>query len=114
MSSRPITSAFSAFDLTTDWQTIYEPDADVLRAGIDAITFNNYTSTNQDFSVRIVQSGTATVLNELITGKTIRASSNDLAPSVLGQAILFGGTLQAKASANNSISTTGTVTEIIS
>lgn len=114
MASRPLTSAFSAFDLTTAWQTLYTVDGDALRTGIDALVFNNYTSSNKNFSVRIVQTGTAGLLNELITDKEIRAFSNDLAPSVIGQALIKGGTLQAKASANNSISAAGTVTEIIS
>ena len=114
MASRPLTSAFSAFDLTTDWLTLYTPSGDALRSGVDALVFNNYTSTNQTFSVRIVESGTATILNELITDKKIRAFSNDLAPSVIGQAIVSGGVLQAKASTNSSISAIGTVTEIIS
>jgi hypothetical protein len=115
MASRPLTSAFSAFNLTTAWQTIYvATESDVLRTGIDAAVFNNYTASNASFSVRIVQSGTATVLNELITDKDIRANSNDLASAIIGQTILVGGTMQAKASANDAISATGTVTEIIS
>lgn len=114
MASRPLTSAFSAFNLTTAWQTLYTAEGDVLRAGIDAVVFNNYTSNNVMFSVRIVQSGVAGILNELITDKEIRAFSNDLAPSIIGQALIKGGTLQAKASANSTISATGTVTEIIS
>jgi len=112
MANKPLTPAFSAFDLTTDWQTLYTPSSKALRAGIDAVVFNNYTGTNRAFSVRIVQSGTATVLNELITDEDIRAKSNDLAPALIGQAIIAGGLLQAKASANDSISATGTVTEI--
>ena len=114
MASRPLTSAFSAFDLTTDWQTIYSAEDDVLRAGIDAVVFNNYTSSNRQFSVRIVQDGVATVLNELITDKNIRAGANDLSPAIIGQTIVKGGVLQAKADSNDSVSATGTVTEIIS
>lgn len=114
MASRPLTSAFSAFNLTTDWQTLYTAEDDVLRAGIDAVVFNNYTSSNRQFSVRIVQSGSATVLNELITDKDIRAGANDLSPAMIGQTIIKGGVLQAKANANDSVSATGTITEIIS
>ena len=114
MASRPLTSAFSAFNLTTAWQTLYTADGDVLRAGIDAVVFNNYTSLNHQFSVRIVQAGVGGILNELITDKDIRAGANDLSPSIIGQAIVKGGVLQAKASSNNSVSATGTVTEIIS
>ncbi len=114
MASRPLTSAFSAFDLTTEWQTLYAAEDDVLRAGIDAVVFNNYTSSNRKFSVRIVQSGIATTLNELVTDKDIRAGANDLSPSIIGQTIIAGGVLQAKADDNSSVSATGTVTEIIS
>ena len=115
MASRPLTPGFSAVDLTTAWQTLYtSTEVDVLRTGIDAIVFNNYTASNATFSVRIVQEGTATLLNELITDKDIRAGANDLASAVIGQTVIVGGTLQAKASANNTISATGTVTEIIS
>jgi hypothetical protein len=114
MASRPLTPAFGAFDLTTEWQVLYTPPGDTLRAGIDALVFNNYTSTNQTFSLRIFEEGAVTVLNEIITEKGIRSLSNDLAAAAIGQAIIAGGTLQAKASANSSISATGTVTEIIS
>lgn len=112
MASKPIVSAFSAFDLTTDWQELYKVDA--LRAGIDALVFNNYTASNASFSLRIVQAGTPTSLNEIITDVSIKGFSNNLASAAIGQAIIQGGVLQAKASANNSISATGTVTEIIS
>ncbi len=114
MASRPLTSAFSAFNLTTAWQTLYLTDGDVLRAGIDAVVFNNYTASNATFSVRIVQAGTASLLNELITDKDIRAGANDLASSIIGQTIIKGGELQAKASVNSAVSATGTITEIIS
>ena len=114
MASRPLTPAFSAFNLTTAWQTLYELPGDTLRSGIDAAVFNNYSSSTVTFSVRIVQSGTATVLNDLITEDDIRALSNNLAPSIIGQAVISGGIIQAKASIDNAVSATGTVTEIIS
>lgn len=113
MASRPLTPAFSAFDLTTSWQTIYLMPSDVLRAGIDATVFNNYSGAVANFSVRIVQEGVATPLNDIITNESIRPSRSSLASPMIGQSILAGGLLQAKASADNSISATGTVTEII-
>jgi hypothetical protein len=114
MASRPLTPAFNAFNLTDAWQTIYDLPTDTLRSGIDAVVFNNYTSSKVTFSVRIVQSGTATVLNELITDESIRPFKNSLGSSIIGQSIISGGTLQAKASVNDAVSATGTVTEIIS
>ena len=114
MASRPITSAFSAVSLTVEWKTLYTPPSDTIRSGIDALVFNNYTSSNEEFSLRIVQDGVATDLNDVITNKAIRPMSNDLAVAAIGQSIKNGGTLQAKASSNSSISATGTVTEITS
>ena len=112
MASSPLTPGAIAFDLTTAYQPIYTVPTTAIRAGIDAAVFNNYSSTKVTFSVRIVQEGVATILNEVITDKTIRALSNDLAPAIIGQAILKGGVLEAKASANASVSATVTVTTI--
>jgi hypothetical protein len=110
MSSLPLTPAVSAFDLTTSYQAIYTVPASSLRAGVDAVVFNNYSPANVDYSVRITQGGASTVLNEIITGKTVRALSNDLASAMIGQAILSGGTIEAKASVNSSINAAITVT----
>jgi len=110
MATTPLTPIVSAFDLTTAWQQLYTVPSDQLSAGIDAAVFNNYSSLNVTYSVRIVQSGTATTLNELISDKTIRANKNDLAPSIIGQAIQVGGTIEAKASANSSVSVAMTAT----
>lgn len=112
MASSPLTPVANGFDLTTAWQTLYQVSPADLRAGIDAALFNNYSATSVEFSVRIVQSGTPTVLHELISGKDIRAGRNDLAPGIIGQAILTGGSVQAKASVNSSVSVALTVTVI--
>lgn len=112
MASSPLTPGAIAFDLTTVYQPIYTVPATAIRAGIDAAVFNNYSSSKVTYSVRIVQGGVATVLNEVITDKTIRATSNDLAPAIIGQAITKGGTLEAKASVDSSVSATVTVTTI--
>ena len=112
MASSPLTPVANGFDLTTDWQTIYQVSSADLRAGIDAANFNNYTASSAQFSVRIVQSGVGDQLDELISNKDIRAGRNDLAPGIIGQSILTGGSVQAKASANSSISVALTVTVI--
>ena len=112
MSSSPLTPLVNEFDLTTSYQVLYQVPSTALRTGLDAIVFNNYSVDNVTYSFRLVQLGGAGgSLSELITDKTIRASSSDLSPAVIGQSVLKGGTIEAKCSANNSVSVniTGTV-----
>ncbi len=104
MATTPLTPIVSAFDLTVNWQDLFEVPTNVINLGIDAAVFNNYSAGSTEFSVRLVQSGTATNLNEIITNEPIRAGGNDLAPSMIGQALVSGGVIQAKANANNSVS----------
>lgn len=110
MASTPLTPIVSAFDLTTDWLTLYTVIAPLNRVGIDAAVFNNYSSNNVQFSVRIVQGGVASSLNEMITDKNIRAEGNDLAPAIIGQAISVGGIIEAKATVNSAVSVNITAT----
>ena len=110
MASTPLTPIVSAFDLTTAWSILYTVEPPINRIGIDAAVFNNYSSGNVEFSVRIVQNGVATSLNEFITDKNIRSEGSDLAPAIIGQAVLLGGTIEAKASANISIGVNITAT----
>lgn len=112
MATTPLTPIVSAFDLTTSWQTLYTVTSPTNRIGIDAAVFNNYSVNNEQFSVRLVQSGTSGILNEIITDKDIRAESNDLSPAMIGQALQLGGKIEAKASANNAISVQITATLI--
>jgi hypothetical protein len=112
MATTPLTPIVSAFDLTTSWQTLYTVSGTTKRIGIDAAVFNNYSANNITFSVRLVQSGTATDLNEVITDKNIRAGGNDLAPAMIGQSVTLRGTIHAKASANSSVSVIITATTV--
>jgi len=112
MPTTPLVSAVTQGDLTTTFQTIYTVPSGLLRVGLDAITFNNYSDSSASFSVRIVQSGTATDLNEIITDKSLRSGSNDLAPAMIGQALNTGGIVQVKASANDAINMTMTITTV--
>ena len=112
MSSSPLTPIVSAFDLTTNYQVLFQAPTTSLRVAFDAAVFNNYSAGNVEYSVRLTQSGVSTVLNEIITDKTIRTMSPDLAPSLIGQAILSGGVIEAKASANSSVSVAITATII--
>ena len=110
MASVPLTPITSAQALTTSWQSLYTVQSPISRVGIDAAVFNNYSNGNVSFSVRIVQVGTADSLNEIITDKNIRAEGNDLSPAMIGQAILNGGSIEAKASVNDAVSVTITAT----
>jgi hypothetical protein len=80
--------------------------------GIDAVVFNNYTGNSQTFTVRLIQAGASTELNEVITEENIRKKGRDLAPAMIGQALVTGGIIQAKASADDSINVNITATVI--
>ena len=110
MASSPLTPIVSGFDLTTAWQPLYQVPTTALRVGIDAAVFNNYSSSNITYSVRIAQDAVGGQLDEIISDSEIRAGNNNLAPAIIGQAILSGGTIEAKASANSSVSVTITAT----
>ena len=110
MATKPLTPIVFGGNLTTAWQTIYEVPTTNDGIGIDAAVFNNYSSSTANYSIRLVQAGVATELNEVITEKGVRAKSNDLAPAIIGQALVKGGTIQAKASANNAINANITAT----
>lgn len=112
MASTPLIPLVSGFDLTTAFKTLFEVSAGVDFTGIDSVVFNNYSMSNVNVSVRLVQSGTGTVLNEVITEKLIRSKESFLAPSLIGQSIQSGGKMEAKASVNSSINVniTGTNT----
>jgi hypothetical protein len=112
MASTPLTPIGTGFDLTTVFQTIYTVPADKSRAGIDAIVFNNYSSTNRTITIRLIQDGSGDVFDEVVTDRTIRAKDNFLSPGLIGQALLTGGIIQVKVSANNAINGKLTVTEI--
>jgi hypothetical protein len=114
MASNPLTPIGTGFDLTTSYTTIYTPNSGVNRGGIDAIVFNNYSGSNVTISIRLSQTDTTDLFDEVTTEKTIRSKDNFLAPGLIGQAIIFGGVLQAKVSANDSVNGKLTVTEVIS
>lgn len=114
MASNPLTPVGQGFDLTTSYQTIYTPNSGALRGGIDAIVFNNYSSSNTTISIRLSQTSTTNIFDEVVTDRVIRAKDNFLAPGLIGQALIFGGVLQAKVAANSSVNGKLTVTEVIS
>jgi hypothetical protein len=112
MATTPLTPIVSALGLTTNWQDLYTVTAPSSRVSIDAVVFNNYSTSSVTYSVRIVQNGTATSLNEIITDKDIRAQGNDLAPAMIGQALTLGGIIQAKASVGSAVNVNITATVI--
>lgn len=113
MATIPSVPAVTRGNLTTVYQTIYTVPTNKERVIIDAVVFNNYSVSTANFSVRIVQTGTGDALDEIITNKDIRSESNDLAPSMIGQSLLSGSYIQVKASLNNAINMTMTVTEVV-
>lgn len=112
MATTPLTPIVFGESLTTAFQDIYIVPASIERIGIDSAVFNNYSGDSVEYTVRLLQVGTSTELNEVITSKGIRKESNDLAPAIIGQALVTGGIIQAKASADNSISVNITATVI--
>lgn len=113
MASNPLINAVSGFDLTNVFQDLYLVPSDKSRAGIDAATFNNYSSANVTITIRLIQDGGAgDVFDELVTAETIRAGKSYLAPPIIGQSLGLGGILQVKVSANDSVNANITVTEI--
>ena len=112
MATSPLTPIVFGKGLTTVWVPIYEVPASKKGIGIDAVVLNNYTVTSQSFCIRLLQAGVSTELNEIITEVNIRAKDNNLAPAMIGQALVTGGIIYAKASANNSINIQITATII--
>ena len=112
MASSPITPIVSGYDLTTSWTVLYTVPAGASRIGIDAAVFNNYSAGNESFSMRIAQTSSADIFDEIITDEEIRTKGNNLAVASIGQAVRTTGTIQAKASANDAISVNITATII--
>lgn len=108
----PISDSGNGFNLTTVFQTIYIVPVDKARAGIDAIVFNNYSINNTTITIRISQSASNDLFDEVVTERLIRAKDNFLAPGLIGQAILSGGTIQVKVGNNDRVNGKLTVTEI--
>ena len=112
MATSPLQPIVSGVNLTTSWVNIYTVPANKKGIGIDAVVLNNYTSDSQTFSIRLLQAGATSQLNEVITEDNIRAKNNNLAPAMIGQALITGGVIQAKASLDNSINIQITATVI--
>ena len=112
MANNPLRVLASGIDLTTSFQDLYVVPTDKSRTGIDAATFNNYSSNNVTITIRLIQSGDGDIFDEIVTEETIRAGKNYLAPGLIGQAITTGGKIQALVSADDAINANITGTEI--
>jgi len=112
MASSPLIPIGDGFDLTTAFKTLYTVPSDKSRAGIDAIVFNNYSAFNTTITIRLIQSGSGDIFDEIVTDKKIRAKDNFLAPGLIGQALSTGGILQAKVADDDRVNGKLTVTEI--
>lgn len=112
MATTPLQPIVFNRGLTTDWVTLYTVPTGKKGIGIDAVVLNNYTIVSQNFSIRLIQNGTPNDLNEIISEVNVRSKANNLAPAMIGQALVTGGIIQAKASANNAININITATII--
>ncbi len=112
MATTPLQPIVFGGNLTTAFQNIYTVPSSLDGVGIDSAVFNNYSLSTETYTLRLIQTGSSTELNEIITNKDIRAGRNDLAPAMIGQALVKGGIIQAKASANNAINVNITATLI--
>lgn len=112
MASTPLIPVGTGFDLTTVFQTIYTVPSDKSRAGIDAIVFNNYSDFKTTITIRISQSGSGDLFDEVVTDRPIRAKDSFLAPGIIGQSILKDGTIQVKVGDDDRVNGKLTVTEI--
>lgn len=110
MATTPLQPIVFGGNLTTVFQNIYIVPTGKAGIGIDAAVFNNYSGTTATYTVRIIQNGISSELNEVITEKSVRAKANDLAPAMIGQALVTGGIIQAKASVNSAINVNITAT----
>lgn len=112
MATTPLQPIVFNRGLTTDFIDIYTVPANKAGVGIDAVVLNNYSTTSRTYTIRLIQNGVSSELNEIITEENIRAKDNNLAPAMIGQALTTGGIIQAKASAADSININITATII--
>jgi len=112
MATTPLQPIVFNRGLTTDWIDIYTVPSSKLGIGIDSVVLNNYSGLSQAYSIRLIQNGTPGDLNLVIKEENIRAGDNNLAPAIIGQALVTGGIIQAKASLADSININITATII--
>lgn len=99
--------------LTTSAATYYTAPANTTTI-IQAVVLTNTTGGAITATVHLVASGgTATALNMVLSAKSLLAGETYIVPGTAGLVLATGGTLQALASANTSISIMASGTEIV-
>lgn len=112
MPIQPSIPVVQSFTLTTDFQEIYQVEPSILRFSIDAIVVNNYSDSSASVWIRITTPGGGADADEIVTERAIRAKENFLAPGAIGQGVLTGSVIEAKASVNDALSIRITGTKI--
>jgi hypothetical protein len=99
--------------LTTSAATYYTVPA-LTTAIIQSVVLTNTTAGAVTATVHLVTSGgTATALNMVLSAKSLVAGETYIVPGTSAMVLATGGTLQALASANTSISLMASGTEIV-
>lgn len=89
--------------LTTSAATYYTAPANT-RARVDNLALTNTSAAAVTATVHLVASGgSATSSNCILSARTLAAGETYVVPSAVNQWLLTGGTIQALASANTSI-----------
>jgi len=113
MASTPLQPVVQGVVLTTGFVELYEVESDIANFGIDAAAFNNVLTGTVLVSIRIIKSGeTAVTADEIVTNRSIRKQDTFLAPSIIGQSLNTGDTIEAKADTANAINVFITGTKV--
>lgn len=106
-----IPKAITAAQLTTSAATYYTAPANT-KSTISALTLTNTTGGAVTATVHLVPSGgSASDTNKIMSARSIAAGESYVVAAAIGQTMEAGGTLQALASANTSISLVGSAYE---
>lgn len=106
-----IPKGLTAAQLTTSAATYYTVPTNVIST-ISALSLCNTTAGAVTATVHLVPSGgTATATNMILSARTLAAGESFNVFTAIGQSMAQAGTIQALASANTSISLSGSVYE---
>ena len=113
IAAQPIIAGINVPDTTI--AAIYTAPASVVRTRIDAISFTNYSAGAVTLDIQLVESGGSDGNTKLLVkSKSLAANETFIPPSVIGQSVESGATLEALASVASSIAVTATGTEFTS
>lgn len=106
-----VPKVITAAQLTTSAATYYTTPTNVTTT-ISALSLCNTTAGAVTATVHLVPSGgSASATNMILSARTLAAGESFSVPYAIGQSMAQGGTIQALASANTSISLSGSVYE---